>query len=320
MLLVLTNSLDATADYLLSHLLKASVPFLRLDTDSALSRIALSYQDGKPALKVDGHWYEPNDFTSVWYRRPERLLLGNATDTPEGRCVVDEWSEALEGFLAHIPAAQWMNYPAANAQASKKLEQLSMAQKHGFAIPETIVTQDPKVLRDFFNTHTGEIIVKPMGRASVERPDDGCDSLIYTNRVRESDIEDLTDLPQCPTLFQQAIRKVSDIRITVVDADIHAVELIAKDVDGHQRCDIRRNNMQDVAYRMIDLPASAKSAVRNLMSFYGLRFAAIDMAKAENDQWYFFEVNPNGQWAWLDLCAGTTIYKSFIVSFLRDLK
>ena len=34
---------------------------------------------------------------------------------------------------------------------------------------------------------------------------------------------------------------------------IHAIELIARDDDGHQRCDVRRNNMLDVTYRAIIL-------------------------------------------------------------------
>ena len=318
MLLVLTNSADATADYLLSRLIEASVPFVRLDTNSALERIALSYQPSNPSLRIDGQWYGPTDFSTVWYRRPERLISDKIPDTPEGKCVLDEWSESLDGFFAHIPRMQWMNYPSANALASRKMEQLTTAQQHGFRIPDTIVTQDSAILRRFFSKHKGEVIVKPLGRAYIERPNDECDSVIFTNPVSECDFEDLTDLARCPTLFQQTVRKVSDVRITVVDTDIHAIELTAKDANGQQRCDIRRNNMLDVTYRAISLPEDVTAAVRKLVYFYGLRFAAIDMAVAEDEQWYFFEVNPNGQWAWLDLCGGASIYKSFIASFSED--
>lgn len=320
MLLVLTNGSDATADYLLSRLTEAAVPFVRFDTNSALERIALSYQPGNPSLRIDGRWYAPTDFSSVWYRRPERLRSNCIPDSPEGKCILDEWSESLEGFFAHIPRMRWMNFPAANALASRKLDQLTSAQQHGFTIPDTIVTQDSTCLRSFFCKHSGEVIVKPLGRAYIERPTGDCDSVIYTNPVRECDLEDLTDLARCPTLFQQAVRKLSDVRITVVDADIHAIELIAKDHNGRQRCDIRRNNMLDVTYRAISLPANVAAAVRQLVSFYGLRFAAIDMAVAEDDQWYFFEINPNGQWAWLDLCGGTSIYRSFVASFTDDAR
>lgn len=140
MLLVLTNRDDVTADYLLTQLTKAAILFVRFDTNSVLEHIALSYQPGHPSLQVNGHWYAPTDFTTVWYRRPERLISDHIPDTPEGKCVLDEWSESLEGFFAHIPRMRWMNYPAANSLASRKLEQLSTAQRLGFTIPDTIVT------------------------------------------------------------------------------------------------------------------------------------------------------------------------------------
>lgn len=320
MLLVITNSTDATADYLLSRLTEVSVPFIRINTDSAVDRITFSYQPGKPSLRINERWYEPTDFSTVWYRRPERLISDRIPDTPEGRCVLDEWSESLEGFFAHIPRIRWMNYPAANALASRKLEQLTTARNLGFIIPDTIVTQDAAILRSFFSKHEGDVIVKPLGRAYIERPNEDGDSLIFTNQINDCDLQDLTDIPRCPTLFQQAVRKVSDIRITVVDSDIHSVELTAKDGDGRQRCDIRRYNMQDVTYHAISLPDNVANAVRKLVSFYELRFAAIDMAVSEDKNWYFFEVNPNGQWAWLDLCGGASIYKSFIESFSVDAK
>lgn len=315
MLLVLTNSLDATADYLLSKMSAAAVPFIRLDTDTLLRRVAFSYVVGRPLIQIANQKYMPDEFSAVWYRRPEHLLSETIPDSPEGKCVRDEWSEALEGFFAHIPRNRWMNYPAANALASRKLEQLTTAHSLGFVVPETCVTQAPAVLRHFFAHHHGEVIVKPLGNAYIERPDDEGDSVIFTNRVKASDLDELTDLARCPTLFQQAIRKQSDIRITVIDEDIHAVELIAKDEYGGQRCDIRRNNMTDVTYRSLDLPHDVTEKVHALMKHYGLRFAAIDMAIAEDGKWCFFEINPNGQWAWLDLSAGTAIYKSFLASF-----
>src|SRR5205807_8433603 len=119
----------------------------------------------------------------------------------------------------------------------------------------------------------------------------------------------------CPTLLQQLIEKECDVRITAVENEIHAVAIYANDQTGAQRCDIRRDNMSDVEYRSITLPTAVSEAVCNLMAHYSLRFAAIDMAVDNRGEWYFFEVNPNGQWAWLDLCGGTAIARSFIAAF-----
>jgi hypothetical protein len=231
MLVILTNSQDATADYVSARLLATHFPFVRVDTDSLLDRAGFSFKPGSPVLRVGQDYLAPSHISTVWYRRPERLVADAIPKSPEGDFVLDEWSEALEGFFAHIPAHRWINLPAYNALASRKLEQLTRAQSLGFRIPETLVTQDASILRQFFARQRGEIIAKPLGTAYIERPDDSHDSLVYTNRIKAEDLDDLADLKHCPTLFQQAIQKSADVRISVIDSAIHAVELIAADED-----------------------------------------------------------------------------------------
>lgn len=314
MLMILTNSEDVTADYLASTLERHRVCFLRFDTDKVLERLAFHYDGLCPVIHLEDKLLAPDTFSSVWYRRPEKLKHPTLDSSPEGTCVLGEWSEALEGFFALIETQKWMNHPASNVAASHKVEQLTRARRLGMLIPDTLVTQDPDALRDFYERHRGRIIVKPMASGHIERPDGERDSLIYTNRVLPHHIANLDDLPVCPTLFQEEILKSADVRITVVDSDVHAVELLAQE-DGLQRCDIRRNNMDDVTYKAITLPVEVEGGVRSLVASYGLRFAAIDMAVTQEGKWIFFEVNPNGQWAWLDLAGCANIAESFVKSF-----
>ncbi len=315
MLLILTNSKDATADYLVSVLSREGVRFIRFDTDSALASTRFKFEQGQALLQFDGAWFRPDDFTNVWYRRPERLKHEKLDASPEGKLILDEWAEALEGFFSHIPLQRWMNPPSCNVAASHKIEQLTRAKSLGFLVPDTLVTQDADALRSFFARHHGRVIVKPMAGGHVERPEGEMDTLIYTNQVRADQLEKLDDLSSCPTLFQQMIEKTCDVRITVVGEDVHAVELTAKEPDGSQRCDIRRNNMDDVTYKPLTLPMDVAANVSRLMDHYCLRFAAIDMAIGTDGRWYFFEVNPNGQWAWMDLAGATNIASSFVKAF-----
>lgn len=315
MLLVLSNSSDATASYLTTILANSGVTFFRLDTDTALPALRFSYRQGCPALWLGSGWIKQADVSTIWYRRPESLTHSHFDETPEGRFALKEWTEALEGFFTHVPRTRWMNHPGANAAASNKLEQLTTALALGFQIPETLVTQDQEELRRFFGDSDGRVIVKPMGVGYVERSKGEGDSLIYTNRVSAENLNTLEDLSLCPTLFQRCISKQADVRITVVDDEVHAISLSAKDSDGLQRCDIRRNNMADVTYTPIQLPSDVSTRIRMLMEQYGLRFAAIDMAIATTGEWVFFEVNPNGQWAWLDIAGASNIAASFVASF-----
>jgi hypothetical protein len=312
MLLILTNSLDATADYLVSVLNRHGIPFLRFDTNNDVPKITIHYSGDRPILQIDGRSYRPDDFSNVWYRRPERLQCHPFDSSPEGTYIVAEWAEALEGFFAQIPMKRWINHPSSNFSASHKIEQLSRAKSLGLLIPDTLVTQDAEQLRTFFAQHPVGIITKPMASGYVERPASEPDSLIYTNVVSAEHLSNLDDLANCPTLFQQLIAKRSDVRITILDDAIHAVMLIAREADGSQRCDVRRNNMDDVTYEAVTLPPDIQAKLKTLMAQYNLRFAAIDMAVGVDDRWYFFEINPNGQWAWLDLVAGMNIAGAFV--------
>lgn len=314
MLLVLTNSADATADYLVSILERRYVDTLRVDTDLVTGAGEIHYDRSGPSIVVGGRRILPGDVSNIWYRRPERLKDGRFGDGPEGRLGLAEWAEAIEALLAHVPPRKWMNHPAANSGASHKLLQLTVAGTLGFKVPATLLTMNPDEARAFFRTNDGRVIVKPLSAAYLERAD-GRDSLIYTNAIGESHLEHLDDLLLCPTLFQQRISKELDVRITIVDSEIHGMALHACDERGEQRCDIRRNNMVDVRYSQIEIPQQVESCLRRMMEHFALRFAAVDMVVSNAGDWFFLEVNPNGQWAWLDLDGGAQIAESFVRAF-----
>jgi glutathione synthase/RimK-type ligase-like ATP-grasp enzyme len=138
------------------------------------------------------------------------------------------------------------------------------------------------------------------------------DRLIYTSVVGESDLRHLQDVRRCPTLFQERIQKSADVRITVVGKDIHATTLVGPRVED---VDIRRNNMEGVRYGRTEIPRRVRNRIRTLVASYNLRFATLDFAITGKGEWIFFEVNPNGQWAWLDLVGGSRIAHSFVREF-----
>jgi glutathione synthase/RimK-type ligase-like ATP-grasp enzyme len=314
MLLVLTSSGDATASYLVPILEQNNVEVARIDTDALVANLSVSYRPGAAAIKLNERWLNADSVTNVWYRRLERLKDSRFDESAEGRYTLAEWTESIEGFLAHIPEHLWVNHPARNVTASHKIEQLTIARRLGFTIPDTIVTQDSEALLQFYRVHQ-KVIAKPMASGCVKRAGERPESLIYTTQITCDHLTDLADLAVCPTLFQEYVDKSADVRISVIDHDVHAVALYAIDNDGKQRCDIRRNNMTDVRYETIQLPARVTTAIGNLMAYYQLRFGAIDMVVATSGEWYFLEINPNGQWAWLDMCAGCNIAASFVNTF-----
>jgi hypothetical protein len=313
MLLILTASTDVTADYLAKRLNEAGVLYLRLDTDTCAGRVQVRYSsDEGPALRVGDRALRPSEITNVWLRRPKEIQVAIDGDATERAHVANEWGEAIEGFLAHVPVERWMNHPTRNVLASHKLEQLTRARQYGLTIPATVVTQQREELAGFWQAMHGHVVAKPLFSGYLERPD-GSVSSIYTNRVSEHHLASEA-IDACPTLFQEEIVKDFDVRVTVVDRQLTAVAL-RRSVAGAQIVDVRRDNMEGVEYEVITMPPDVDSRLRKLLSSYGLRFAAVDFAVAMDGTWVFFEINPNGQWAWFDLEGATTIWKDFAHAF-----
>jgi hypothetical protein len=158
MLLIVTNSKNVTADYLSATLHQNSVKFLRFDTDVVLSQTRLYFDGRTPAIYLNGSQYRAEDFSNVWYRRPEHLQHPQYDGSPEAKFLLQEWSEAFEGFFAGIKKARWMNHPSSNVAASHKIDQLARAKSLGFSAPDTLVTHDATQLQKFYR--------KPMARLS----------------------------------------------------------------------------------------------------------------------------------------------------------
>jgi hypothetical protein len=51
------------------------------------------------------------------------------------------------------------------------------------------------------------------------------------------------------------------------------------------------------------------------MSALDLAYGAFDFIRTENADWYFLEVNPAGEWAWLDVALGLPMRDSFVELF-----
>ena len=318
MFLALSNSRDETTDYLLRKLAGAGIQCLRIDSDTFYKHAKIIAGVDGARLVYGGRPYSPHQFSQVWLRRPERLKFSIGGDDAENEHGRREWAAAMEGLLAQIPKANWINHPTANAVASHKIDQLARASAFGLAVPATLLTQDVREALSFLRGQRHGIVAKPLASSYLTRPD-GKDSLIYTSLVTETDLVDSGIAWACPTLLQQRIEKQTDVRVTVVDDAMVAYAIDRQTDIGQQVLDVRTDNMHGATYRSVQVPETERIRLLNLLHAYGLRFAAVDFVVDKSGRWFFLEVNPNGQWAWLDLYGGAEIWRLFLDTARRPM-
>lgn len=61
-----------------------------------------------------------------------------------------------------------------------------------------------------------------------------------------------------------------------------------------------RADYDSLTYTVIPTPEHVRSGVRRLLADLRLRFGALDFIVTPDGDWVFLEVNPNGEWAWID--------------------
>ncbi|WP_328990134.1 hypothetical protein OG394_28235 [Kribbella sp. NBC_01245] len=78
-------------------------------------------------------------------------------------------------------------------------------------------------------------------------------------------------------------------------------------LEWHPSCVGPRSVRLVVRYAVVRVPDEVAGAVRVMMDRLGLAFGAFDFIVRRDGQWVFIELNPNGQWAWIEQEVGLPI-------------
>lgn len=310
MILIVTNERDLTSDYVVIELRRRGLPFHRLNSER-LSNAKVSFD---PRRGEHGWIVELNgivlDFAKVgaaYFRRPGTPSAPETVKNGAAKryCEV-EWGAALASALNSL-GKRWLNSPFAILTAENKPRQLSMACDLGFAVPETLITNDLRQARDFLSE--GASIAKPLREALLD--EGGEERVIFTNCVGELVEADEERITAAPVIFQREIRKLSDIRATVVGDVVYAAEILSQ---GHEetKTDWRRGSNPDLPHRPHELPSDLQRKCVRLVQALGLRFGAIDLVLDQDGSYWFLEINPNGQWAWIENRTGMPLTQAIV--------
>lgn len=111
----------------------------------------------------------------------------------------------------------------------------------------------------------------------------------------------------CAHLFQEWIDKRHEVRLTVVGDRFFAVEIHA----GSEAAKVDwRADYSSLSYKPAVVPKDVRRRVMAFMAHFGLVFGAFDFIVTPGGDWRFLEVNPNGQWSWIEHKTGVPISRA----------
>ena len=167
-----------------------------------------------------------------------------------------------------------------------------MAQKVGPEIPLTLMTNDAEEARVFWRRHEGEVIYKQF----IAFPD----AWRETRRLRPEDETQADAIAHAPEIFQKHVPAVADLRVTAVGGP----STLPPPMRGLPQ-DVRMNF--DVKYQAHELPPETAEKLYELMGRLGLTYGAIDLRLTPEGRYVFLEVNPAGQFLYIEQATDQSI-------------
>jgi len=314
LLLIVTNRDDLTADFLIVRLLEKGMPYFRLNAEDFGEAEYLFSADQKGLTrryKVAGKCLDLNSVRSIWYRRMIWPSAAQAIVPNQRHFVVGEIRHLAEGLMLD-PSILWVNPIDATAIGERKVFQLRLAREVGLGIPPTLISNNPNMLRDFAARHDGAIVCKPIYHGLVRQGSERYS--VFTHEINPHDLDDDSQLIACPTLLQKKITKGTDIRATFIGKEVFPVEIFSLD---SAPLDWRRPG-QRIEYRPTELPAAVEQGCRVLLERLRLPYGAFDFVRTPEGEMFFLEVNPTGEWAWLERTLGLPMRDAFVKLFFDD--
>ena len=282
MIFISTCSQDETTDLVMKELDATDV--LRFNIDKPEDFAWDFRRDGfRIADKTNGREITEKSLTSFYLRKPMYFEL---IDIPKFGCVEnwrrEETDELFNDFFRECQSRGLVALVRSQNNKYGKLRQLLVAENHFHVAPWHFFHGElPDEL-----TH-GRWVVKSMTSTMI-----GKDKAFLVREVNPRAL----DLAW-PWFVQERIEGEEEVTVVYVDGKTFAANAPRDSFGGE---DSRKSLMEQPApWPRCELSPEDERAIKGFMDETGYRFGRFDFIRKDGELW-FLELNPNGQWAWLD--------------------
>lgn len=236
----------------------------------------------------------------IWWRRFNVQKVPPHVTQPEHVDLINnDCAAALGGAVMNEFQGVWVNDPRATRAAENKLIQLKAAQKAGFQVPRTLISNDPEQVRKFCGMLHGNIVVKSV-RGTAMAP-------LLTQPLAEQHL-DPESLRLSPAIFQERIAGNSHLRVHCFGEEVHAVHIESQALDW-------RENL-DVPFQVYEVPDDLRTKLLLVVKELGLRMGIVDLKLRDDGTAVWLEINPQGQFLFVEGIADIGLTDAF-ATFLR---
>lgn len=240
---------------------------------------------------------EPGDV--IWIRRPDQPTPNPGVSDADRKFAEMEYRSFYHSVAYTLEALPvWcINKFSAARLIHNKAVQLRLARACGLRIPRTLLSNSPGRIRAFLQDNAGRTIGKGFTPHVWQREDETGVSVTETYELTPELLPEDEVLTYAPAIYQEMVVKEFDVRMVLMGHRLYSFALhnVKKALDWRQ--DAGLGNIQ---VELIPTPPDVEKAILEFARKAGICFGSADFAVDKKGQWWFLEINEQGQFLWLD--------------------
>jgi len=260
-----------------------------VEADRIAQRAGLSYGVGHEtldrALTSEDQRISISEAAVLWLRtiRSTQILHHPIEDEHAEAIVNNDSRGALLALLDTHFRGRWISTPQATARGSDKVVQLAAAAATGFRVPRTLVSQSRPDILAFHRACGGRTIVKSVV---------GAPGPMLETKYLDVERFDAAAFEAAPAIYQEYVPGRDHLRLACFGDRSYAARIHTPDLDW------RTNLGVSITAHAVEPQLHAQ--VRGVLDALGLEMGIIDLKITPEGEPVWLEVNPQGQFLFLD--------------------
>lgn len=298
---ILTRKDDFHAIVICNALRAQGVECVIIETDRLAGRGLMSWSSPGSPLHATIRDAEDNivdiaSLDSVWWRRltGEPELPDSVRDEAVRDLIVRDCRATLVGLFLTAFKGQWVSHPEATRMAENKVLQLNAAHQAGLRVPRTLVSQDSERIRQFCEELGCRVVAKTVAGTPM--------TPLLAGKIAPEMLASDASLSCCPAIYQELIPGNRHLRICCFGRHFYTAVITAERLDWRYPL--------DGSVETFELDSETQRKLLTVLDALQLRMGIFDMKLADDGEPVWFEVNPQGQFLFLEGLCGIQLTRA----------
>ncbi len=258
-------------------------------------------QHGVNEIELDESW-------SIWNKRRVSPTFPADMSLDLKLHIEQEATKTIDGLLLEH-SGRVIDRPNNIFLGRNKPYQLMLAKSLGLDTPKTLISNNSYGVKEFHKNQE-KMIMKQHTVPVIG------DNFMLTTALNIEDNIDYNRIRNCPAIFQEKLLPKNDIRVTVIGDELIPISITPR--EEYDFSDIRAVDYLKCDYEKVEIPDEVELSIRKMMEHYGLSYGSFDFIHTKDDRYVFLELNPRGQYLWLEHLSGFDITSSLVDLLVKD--